>query len=113
MKTSAQTHNELYVWPRRHQVEEGADHAPVLPLVHWFSILVRIQSSRTPHGCRHRLHILHMELPQHVFRVLGLMYKCSVLHLLDLQPEKVLQLAHHAHLKFPTHLICKLGNKVM
>jgi hypothetical protein len=29
------------------------------------------------------------------------MHECSVLHLLDLQPEKVLQLAHHAHLEFP------------
>jgi hypothetical protein len=56
---------------------------------------------------------LHLELPQHVFRVLGLVHECSILHLLDLQPKKVLQLAHHAHLEFPAHLICKLGNKVM
>jgi hypothetical protein len=27
-------------------------------------------------------------------------HECSILHLLDLQLEKVLQLAHHAHLKF-------------
>jgi hypothetical protein len=49
----------------------------------------------------------------HALPVHGLMYKCPILHLLDLQPEKVLQLAHHAHLEFPAHLICKLGNKVM
>jgi hypothetical protein len=55
-------------------------------LVHWLSVLVCVQSSRTPHGCRHRLHILHLELSQHVFRVLGLMYECSILNLLDLQP---------------------------
>jgi hypothetical protein len=56
---------------------------------------------------------MHLELPQHVFHVLGLVHKSSVLHLLDLQPENVLQLAHHAHLELPAHLICKLGNKVM
>jgi hypothetical protein len=33
--------------------------------------------------------------------------------LLDLQPEEESQFAHHAHLKFPTHSICKLGNKSM
>jgi hypothetical protein len=31
--------------------------------------------------------------------------------LLDLQPKKESQFAHHTHLKFPAHSICKIGNK--
>jgi hypothetical protein len=30
-----------------------------------------------------------------------LVHKCSFLRLLDLYPKEELQLAHHAHLKFP------------
>jgi hypothetical protein len=36
-----------------------------------------------------------------------LMYECSFLRLLDLEPEEDPQLAHHAHLKFPAHCSCK------
>jgi hypothetical protein len=31
--------------------------------------------------------------------------------LLDLEPKEELQLTHHAHLKFPTHVFCKPCNK--
>jgi hypothetical protein len=48
LKTSTQTYPELDVWPRRSQVEEWPDHAPVLLLVHVFTFLIRIKScSRT------------------------------------------------------------------
>jgi hypothetical protein len=33
------------------------------------------------------------------------MYKGPVMSLLDLQPKKEVQLAHHAHLKFLAHKI--------
>jgi hypothetical protein len=33
------------------------------------------------------------------------MPKGPILGLLDLQPNKVVQLVHHAHLKFPAHSI--------
>src|SRR5438105_15207503 len=55
LKTSAQTHCKVYVRPRCRQVQEGADHAPVLLLVHRFSVLVRIQRRRGCHGGRQRL----------------------------------------------------------
>jgi hypothetical protein len=42
LKTSAQTHPELYVRPRCCQVEEGADHAPILLLVNWFMLIPRL-----------------------------------------------------------------------
>ena len=48
LKARAQTNSELNIRPRRRQVEERADHAPVLLLVPWFSFLVSVQSrSRT------------------------------------------------------------------
>jgi hypothetical protein len=48
-KMSAQTHRELYVRPRRRQVQEGAD--PVLLLVHGLSILVCVQCCSRTHRC--------------------------------------------------------------
>jgi hypothetical protein len=49
LKTSAQTYRELDVWPRRRQVEEWPDHAPVLLLVHVFTFLIRIKSYSHTH----------------------------------------------------------------
>jgi hypothetical protein len=84
LKTSAQTYQELDVRPRRRQVEEWPDHAPVLLLVHVFTFLVHIKSCSRTHRCCHSLGILHLELPHNVLGVLSLVHKCFFLWLLDL-----------------------------
>jgi hypothetical protein len=40
-----------------------------------------------------------------------LMYKGSLLRLLDLKPEKELQFSHHRHLEFFAHILCKPCNR--
>ena len=82
---SAQTLTELYVWPRRRQVEEGSDHAPILLLVHGFTILVRVQSRSGTHRCSQWLGVVHAKLLHHVPGVLRLMYRRPVLALLDME----------------------------
>jgi hypothetical protein len=49
LKMSARTYRELEVRPRRHQVEELHDHAPVLLLVHVFTFLIHIKSCSRTH----------------------------------------------------------------
>ena len=98
LKTSAQTHCKVYVRPRRRQVQEGADHAPVLLLVHRISVLVRIQRRSGRHGSRQRLGICHVELLEDVLRVLALVYEGAFLALLDLESEEEGEFSHHGHL---------------
>jgi hypothetical protein len=86
LETSAQTYCEVYVRPRRSQVQERANHAPVLLLVHGFAILISVKCRRGGHGRRKRLALAHVELLQDVLCILALMYKGPVLSLLDLQP---------------------------
>ena len=43
----AEADAELNVWPRRRQVQEGADHAPVLCLVHRLAIQDLIKRGRS------------------------------------------------------------------
>jgi hypothetical protein len=57
--------------------------------------------------------LTHIEFLEHVLGVLALVHKHPLASLLDLQPKDESQFAHHAHLKFPAHSICKLGNKSM
>jgi hypothetical protein len=52
LKTSAQTHRKLDVRPRRCEVQEGADHATVLLLVHRLSVLIHVQHCSHTHQCR-------------------------------------------------------------
>jgi hypothetical protein len=40
-----------------------------------------------------------------------LMYKVSLLRLLDLKTEKELQFSHHRHLEFFAHILCKPRNQ--
>jgi hypothetical protein len=40
-----------------------------------------------------------------------LMYKGSLLRLLDLKPEKELLFSHHRRLEFFTHILCKPRNQ--
>src|SRR6185503_16106728 len=60
---------------------------------------------------RLRRQVTHVEFPQQVSSVHGLMDKSAPRSLLDLQPEEELQLTHHAHLELPRHLLRKLGHK--
>lgn len=95
----------MYVRPRRSQIQERANHASVLLLVHEFAILISVKCRLGRHGRQKRLALAHVELLHDVLCILALMYKGPVLSLLDLEPKKEIQLAHHAHLKFPTHKI--------
>jgi len=91
-------------------LQEGADHAPVLLLVHRFSVLVRIQRRRGRHGGRQRLGVRHVELLEDVLRVLALVHEGAFLALLDLESGEEGEFSHHGHLELPAHGICKLGN---
>src|SRR6185312_2656969 len=70
---------ELDVRSRRHQVQERADHAPVLLLVHRLAVQVLIKRRS-----RLRRQVAHVELPQQVSSVLNLMDKSALRSLLDL-----------------------------
>src|SRR6185503_12943982 len=108
-RTEADT--KLNVRPGRRQVQERADHAPVLLLVHRLTVQVLIKRRRCADQSWLRRQVTHVELPQQVPRVLGLMDERALGSLLDLQPEEELQLTHHAHLELPGHLLRKLGDK--
>jgi hypothetical protein len=108
---SAQTHRKLDVRPRRRQVQEGADHAPVLLLVHGLSVLIHVERCSHTHPCQQGLRVIHLERLEDVLRVLGLMYKGSLLRLLVLKPEKELQFSHHRHLELVSHILCKPRNQ--
>jgi hypothetical protein len=101
LETSAQTHCEVYVRPRRSQIHERANNASVLLLVHGFAILISVKCRRGGHGCRKRLALAHVKLLQDVLCILALMYKGPVLSLLDLQPKKEIQLAHQCSSQIP------------
>ena len=103
----AEADAELNVWPSHRQVQEGADHAPVLLLVHRIAVQVLIKRRQSVDRSRLRRQVTHVELPQQVSSVLVLMDKSALRNLLDLQPEEELQLTHHAHLEFPGHLLRK------
>ena len=105
-RTEADT--ELNVRPGRRQVQERADHAPVLLLVHRLAVQVLIKRRRCADWSQLRRQVTHVELPQQVPRVLGLMDERALVSLLDLQPEEELQLTHHAHLELPRHLLRKI-----
>lgn len=94
----------MYVWPRHSQVQEGANHAPIL-LVHGLTILIDIKSRHGGHGRRKRLGLAPIKLLQDAVSILALMHNGPVLDLLDLQPKKEVQLGYHAHLKLPAHSI--------
>jgi hypothetical protein len=83
LKTSAQTHRKLDVRPRRRQVQEGVDHAPVLLLVHGISVVVHVQCYSHTHRCRQGLRVFHPEHFEDILRLFSLMHKGSLLRLLD------------------------------
>ena len=66
METSTQTHYEVYVLPHHRQVQERANHAPILLLVHGLVVLISFKCRRGGHGCRKRLGLAHVELLQDV-----------------------------------------------
>jgi hypothetical protein len=88
LKTSTQTHRKLDVRPRRRQVQEGADHAPVLLLVHGLFVLVCVERCSRTHLCRQGLWVIHFELLEYVLRVLGWCTKVSSFACLIWSPRK-------------------------
>jgi hypothetical protein len=93
----------VYVRPRCRQVQEGANHAPILLLVHKLIVLIIIQIHRGGHGHQKRLGLAHVKLLKDVLDVFSLVNKCIVLGLLDFQPKEEGELFNHAHLKLPAH----------
>ena len=83
----AEADAELDVRSRRRQVQERADHAPVL-LIHRLAIQVLIKRRRCADRSRLRRQVTHVELPEQVSSVLGLMDKSALRSLLDLSPRK-------------------------
>jgi hypothetical protein len=74
----------MYVWPRCFQVQEGADHDPVLLLVHKLAVPISVQSRRDGHGRRMRIGLAHVKRLQAILGVFALVHKCPILCLLDL-----------------------------
>jgi hypothetical protein len=105
METSTQTHYEVYVRPHHSQVQERANHAHVLLLVHGLYVLIDIKSRHGGHGRQKRLGLAHVELLYDIICILALMHKGPILGLLDLQPKKEVQLIHRAHFKLLAHKI--------
>jgi hypothetical protein len=62
LETSVQTHCDVYVRPRRSQVQERANHAPLLLLVHGLVVLIGIKRRRGEHRRQKRLILTHVEL---------------------------------------------------
>jgi hypothetical protein len=85
---SAQTHTELYVWPHRYQVQEGAYHALVILLVQVFTFLIRVKCCSRTNQHRHSFGVLHLEFPHNVLGVLGLVHKVPSLDCLIRRPRK-------------------------
>jgi hypothetical protein len=54
LEMRAQTHFKVYIWPHHSQVQEGANHAPIL-LVH-----IGIKRRRGGHGRRKMLGLAHI-----------------------------------------------------
>ena len=75
---------ELNVRPRRRQVQEGADHALVLRLVHRLIVQVLFKRRRSDDWSRLRRQVTNVELLQQVLGVLGLINECALRSLLDL-----------------------------
>jgi hypothetical protein len=84
LNIGAQKHRKLDVQHHYRQVQEGADHAPVLLLVHRRFVLVRVERCSRTHQCQQGLWVIHIELLEDAIRVIGLMHKGSFLRLLDL-----------------------------
>ena len=113
LEPGTETHNKVYVGPRHREVEEGANHALVLSLVHLLAILIGVQSGCRRHRRRHWLSISHIKLLQQVLYVLRLLHKHTILALFDLDAEKEGQLTHHQHLKLSLHHFLKSRHKSM
>jgi len=55
----------------------------------------------------------HAKLLEHVFDVLALTYKYTILQLLDLKTKVVTQLSNHGLLKLISHNLSKLFTKIL
>ena len=113
LEPGVESHCEMDLQSHRREVEEGANHAPVLALVHLLSILVRVQSIRHCHRCRHWFSISHVKLLQQVLCVLHLVHECIILVLLNLDAVEEGQLTHYRRLKLALYHILKSWHKSM
>jgi hypothetical protein len=84
LKARVQPHDKLNVRPCRCEVQEGADHAPVLSLIHSLTIFIWTKRGSRAHQSGHWLELHHIELLHQVLRVLGLMHEGTLLRLLHL-----------------------------
>jgi hypothetical protein len=62
LKARAQLHGKLNIQSYRCEVQEGADHAPVLSLVHSLAIFIWTKRGCGAHRSRHWLEFRHVEL---------------------------------------------------
>jgi hypothetical protein len=62
LKARTQPHDELNIRSCRCEVQEGADHAPVVSLVNNLAILIWTQRRSGAHQSRHMLQLRHVEL---------------------------------------------------
>ena len=92
LEPRAETDRELDVGSGGRQVQERADHAPVLLLVHSNTFSVLIQRRRSTHRSRHGTEVPEVELLEHVLGVLGLVDEGAIPDLLDVQSEEELKL---------------------
>jgi hypothetical protein len=84
LKACIQPHDKINVRPCRCEVQEGADHTPVLSLVHSLAIFIWTKRGRGAHRSRHWLELRHVELLYYVLRVFGLMHEGTLLRFLHL-----------------------------
>jgi hypothetical protein len=62
LKARTQPHGELNAWLCRCEVQEGADHASVLSLVHSVAIFIWTKRGSGAHRSKHWLELCHVEL---------------------------------------------------
>jgi hypothetical protein len=62
LKARTQTHNELNVWSCRREVQEGANHSPILPLVNSLTIFIWTKRRSSANQSRDGLELRHIEL---------------------------------------------------
>jgi hypothetical protein len=84
LKACTQVPGKLNVRLCHHEVQEGANQAPILTLISSLTIFIRNQWCCSAHQSWHVLELSHVELLHQVLRVLCLLYEGTLLHLLDL-----------------------------
>jgi hypothetical protein len=84
LKACTKIHVELNVRPYCREVQDEANHAPVLPLVHSPTVFIWIEQCCRAHRSWHGLELIHVELLHQVLCILALMYEGTLPFLLHL-----------------------------